>query len=374
MALFGSTETYVGVDIGTSTSKIVELMDRKKRIELVTYAEANLKNLLVNPPNGNEDAINKTADGLKQMFERAGVVSSGAVAALPGGSVFSTVLKLPNIPESEMENAVRFAAKDIIPADIDEMVLGWSRVGGGAHMAIDKVPEKIPEKMEEKIPEPMDGKKENNVSVFITAAPKDIVNRYIAVFEKLQITLISLEVETFSLARSLLTSDAKATLLVDFGSRVTTYHIIDGGIPRVSLSIEFGGYDISKNLSEALSISGQDAEQKKNSLGISNNQDKAVRASIQKSVTKQVDKARDLVQLYEQKSSSKIVKSILIGGGANMVGLVDYWAQEFSMDAAVGDPWKGLLYPAPMETLLQKKGPGFGVAVGLALRSFAHIP
>jgi len=376
MTLFGSSETYIGVDIGTSTAKIVELLDKKKRIDLVTYAEANLQNLLVSPPNGNQDAIDRTADALKQMIDRAGIVSTGAVAALPGGAVFSTVLKLPIIPESEMENAVRFAARDIIPADIDEMVLGWSRVGGEAHMATDLKPDTSLEKPAENKSVDIEGenKKEGVVSVFITAAPKDIVSRYIAVFEKLQITLLSLEVETFSLARSLLTSDAKATLLIDFGSHATTFHIIEGGIPRASHTIDFGGYDITKNLVETMKVSEKDAEEKKDTLGLSRKQEHNVRISIEKSVAKQIEKAKDLIRRYEQQGSNKIVKSILIGGGAKLPGLSEYWSKEFSMDTSVGDPWKGLSYPATLETVLQKIGPRFGVAVGLALRSFAHVP
>lgn len=375
MALFSSSETYLGVDFGTSTSKIVELRDRKKGIDLVTYAEANLQNLLVSPPNGNQDAIDRTADALKQMIERAGVESKGAVAALPGGAVFSTVLTLPNIPESEMENAVRFAARDIIPADIEEMVLGWSTVGSEAHMTTDVISDtslEKPAKMN-KIELGVNGKKEDAVSVFITAAPKDIVSRYIAVFEKLQITLLSLEVETFSLARSLLSSGAKPTLFVDFGSRTTTYHIIDDGIPRVSHTLEFGGFDITKNIAEILKISEKEAEELKDSLGISDKQSQKVRSSIEKSLASQAEKAEDLIHLYDQKSSNKIVKSVLIGGGANLPGLSDYWSRKFKMETSIGDPWKGLSYPATIGTVLEKNGPRFGVAVGLALRSFTHV-
>lgn len=370
MALFGSPSAYIGVDIGTSTSKIVELLDRKRRVELVTYAESNLKNLLVSPPNGNQDAVDRTAEALKAMMEKSGAVADSAVAALPGGAVFSTVLMLPHIPEAEMENAVRFAARDVIPADIDEMVLGWSRVGSEAHMTTDLAQAKEPVKMEE-VKKGEEG--EGPVPVFITAAPKDVVDRYIAVFEKLQITLLSLEVETFSLTRSLLSPSDKATLLIDFGSRATTFHIIDGGIPRVSHTIDFGGYDITKNLGEALGIPEQEAETIKNNLGISNAQEASARTHLEGLVKRQIEKAKDLLSLYEQKQSKKISKSILIGGGANLVGLSPYWSKELGMQSTIGDPWKGLAYPATIEPILKEIGPRFGVAVGLALRGFAQV-
>lgn len=375
MPLFGSHSAYMGVDIGTSTSKIVELMDRRRRIELVTYAESNLQNLLVNAPNGNQDAIDRTAQALREMMERAGTVSESAVAALPGGAVFSTVLSLPHIPEDEMEDAVRFAARDVIPADIDEMVLGWSTVGSRAHMTTDIAPAPV---LEVKKPEgetkEVAAAEEGPIPVFITAAPKDVVERYIAVFEKLQIALLSLEVETFSLARALLQPTEKATLLIDFGSRATTFHIIEGGIPRVSHTIDFGGYDITKNLAKALTISEKEAEAMKNNFGISEKQEQSARTHIESLVKRQSDKAKDLVKLFEQKESKKISKSILIGGGANLLGLSEYWAKEFVMETAIGNPWKGLAYPASIEGALKKIAPRFGVAAGLALRSFTHVP
>lgn len=368
MALFGSPNSYIGVDLGTSTSKIVELLDRKRRVELTTYAESNNRNILVNPPSGNQEAIDATVVALRAMMDRAGTVSDSAIAALPGGVVFSTVLMLPRIPEAEMEQAVRFAARDVVPADIDEMVLGWSRVGSQPHMATDTVPIKSGNEEEQA------AQGDGPVPVFITAAPKDVVDRYIAVFEKLQMSLLSLEVETFPLVRSLLTPGAPATLLVDIGSRATTFHIIDGGIPRVSHTIDFGGYDVTKSLASSLNISEEEAEEAKVSLGIGDEQDEDTRTAILQLIERQSGKAKDLLELYERKESKKISKAILIGGGANLKGLCAHWEKEFSLQAVVGNPWKGLSYPGKLEGVLTDIGPRFGVAVGLALRGFAQVP
>lgn len=366
MALFGSPNAYIGVDLGTSTSKIVELVDRKRRIELTTYAESNMKNLLTNPPNGDQDAISKTADVLRQMMEQAGTSADSAVAALPGGVVFSTVLMMPQIPDSEMEKAVRFAARDIVPADIDEMVLGWSRVGSQPHMATDHADTVSSPDEQKTVPPVHDGP----MPVFITAAPKDIVSRYIAVFETIQVTLLALEVETFPLVRSLLNSNSSAsgTLLVDIGSRATTFHIIDGGTPRVSHTIDFGGYDVTAAVAQALNISEDDAEQSKVKKGLLLDKDDAAHSAVESAVARQAEKAKDLLNLYEQKAGKRIQRAVLIGGGANLKGLPEYWSKVVGTQTSVGNPWKGLSYPAKLEGVLTEIGPRFGVAVGLALR------
>lgn len=372
MALFSAKASYLGVDLGTSTAKIVELTERHGGIELVTYAEANVGNLLVNPPAGEQDAIDKTITLLQQMIEKSGATAKNVIAALPGGSVFSTVLMLPNISEEEMEKAVRFAARDVVPADIDEMVIGWSRVGSQAHMQTDRK-EKAPE---QKGPEQVvaantdtkdevkdEAKKVNmdqQVPVFVTAAPKDIVNRYITVFQRLNMTLLALEVETFPLVRSLLTNPPTSTLLVDIGAHATTFHIIDKGIPRVSQTIEMGGF------------TEQDVEKQKIEFGILPEQDSAIRTALEATLAHQAEKAKELLAVYEQKEKHGIEKSVLIGGGANLKGLPEYWGKAVGIQALIGNPWKDVTYPKQLEQMLKTIGPRYGVCVGLALRGFAQ--
>lgn len=369
MAFFGSPNTYIGVDLGTSTSKIVELVNRRRRIELTTYAESNMKNMLVNPPNGDQDAISRTVKGLQQMMERAGTVADSAVAALPGGVVFSTVVMMPTIPDAEMEKAVQFAARDIVPADIDEMVLGWSKIGSQPHMATDK-PEAPADAQEAKEKKP---KQEGPTQVFITAAPKDVVARYLAVFERMNITLAALEVETFPLIRSLIHTSDTPTLLVDIGAKATTYHIIDKSTPQLSHTIDFGGYNLTYALAQASQATEGEAESKKIQYGMLLQQGDQARAALQSAVSRQVEKAKDLLALYEQKEHRRVATCILIGGGANLKGLAEYWAQTLGVQTTIGNPWKGLAYPEKLEGVLAEIGPRFGVAVGLALRSFAHV-
>ncbi|MEO6077160.1 MAG: pilus assembly protein PilM, partial [Candidatus Andersenbacteria bacterium] len=187
MTFFSQKPAYLGVDLGTSTAKIVELARKGDVIELVTYAEASVGNMLVNPSGDEKEAIADTIALLKQMIEKSESTAKNVIAALPGGSVFSTVLMLPNISEEEMEKAVKFAARDVVPADIDEMVIGWSRVGSQAHMQTDRKDKTGDEAEPKKIVVQEEGVKKVNmdkqVPVFVTAAPKDIVNRYIAVFQ-----------------------------------------------------------------------------------------------------------------------------------------------------------------------------------------------
>lgn len=366
MALFGDTSATVGIDIGTSSLKLVELVNRRRRIEVATYAQAEVTNVLVDPSEDEAKAISFMADLLARMMEQAEVSSDIAIAALPSSVVFSAVIPMPQIPEKEMDKAVQFAARDIVPADLDDMVLGWSRVASDPHMSTDDPASHAPEEKSGAIQLP--GKSDQPVPVFITAAPQVVVNRYLAVMRKLKLRLLALEVETFPLVRSLLQDAAGSALIVDIGDLATTFHIIDAGTPRVSHTMDFGGHEITAAIAQAMGVAIDKAEAAKAAGGVTAKAGDAQRQATESAVRKQAAKAKNLLALYQQKEQRAIKRTVLIGGGANLPGLKEFWTKEVGHETQIGNPWRGLSYPQQLESRLQILGPTYGVAVGLAMR------
>lgn len=364
MAFFGSPTSFLGIDIGTSSLKLVELVDRKKRVEVATYAQANIPNLLINPVGPSDVAISKVASVIARMIDEAGVSTDIVVAALPSVAVFSSLLTMPDLSDQEMDKAVRFAARDVVPSDLDDMVLGWSKVARQPHMETDAVMNGKPS-----IAQPvatLPG--QENIPVFLTAAPKAVVDRYIRVMDILHLKIFALEVETFPLVRSLLASPQDSALIVDVGDRATTYHIIDRGTPRVSHTIEYGGYDISQKVATALNVSHEEAEVQKVEFGLTADAPVAVHEAVISAVNMQTQKAKSLLELYKQKEGRAVNRTIIIGGGANLKGLPEVWGSALGHKATLGNPWKGLSYPQTLEGTLGELGPTYSVAVGLALR------
>lgn len=376
MAFFGKTTSFMGLDIGTSSLKLVELVDRHKRIEVSTYAQANLPNMLVEPTSNEEDIIRKTANVVRRMMDKANVSTDAVIAALPNNIVFSTVLSLPNMPDEEIDKAVHFAARDVVPSDLDDMVLGWSRVGDVPHMDTDEK-----DKSNQSAPKQKDAAKkgqpvsltDEKIPIFITAAPKNIVNRYLKLMEMLQLQLHALEVETFPLTRSLLESQNASGLIVDIGDWATTFHIIDTGAPRVSHTIDYGGHHITAKIAEALKISKAEAEKEKYRYGLSNNANPAMHAAVEASVQEMAQKAKSLLQLYTAQNKSSINKTVLIGGGANLKGLKEKWSQLLGINTTIGNPWKGLTVPQELEEHLSSVGSTYAVSVGLAVRGIRVV-
>lgn len=378
MALFGTPSAFLGIDIGASSLKLVELVVRRRRIEVATYAQANMSNLLITPQEGKETStITKVADTIAAMMDRAGVSADTAIAALPSSIVFSTVLTLPALPEAEIDKAVHFAARDVVPADIDEMVLGWSQLGASPHMDTDAAPERQAPALPGAAPAAIAAPPVATTSplpIFVTAAPKDIVERYLKVMNLLRLRLQALEVETFPLVRSLFENPLVAEgLIVDIGDVTTTFHIIDAGTPRLSHTIEFGGANITAAIAEALHLSQEAAEVEKVSHGASDSASQPLREAVTKACAPLLDQARQLLALYASQGSRAPRKSLLIGGGANLKGLVAMWEAALGHKAVIGNPWRGLAYPQALEEKLQRLGPTYAVAVGLAERGARSV-
>ncbi len=401
----------IGVDFGTSSVKVVELRKAKTGVELLTYATAAQPNLLVD--NRAPDAVARMAMLLRAMFQKAGVARGEVMAALPILSVFSTVLDLPDMSDAELDRAVNFAAKNYVPSPLNDVTLGWTRVGVPRDQGLPSqgaldaaLPPRLPlatkaRAGESPLPapaapaalaagtgtppaaaaappegqaaaEPRAGTPATRKvqEVFLTAAPKESVTRYTAVFERLEIQIAALEVESFPLARALLKGEKRPALLVDFGDQTTSFSVVDEGYLRINQAMDVGGENLTKEIAEKLSLKPEDAEQKKRTEGVQGGEGTPIAAAIRPVLTEIVTRGETVRRLYERKRSRPLGKVVLIGGGARLPGLTSLWSQLTGLPAEVGNPWKGILVPPSLAGRLEALWPAFAVAVGLALRPF----
>src|SRR6185295_504699 len=107
--LFNKQKNQLGIDIGTSNIKLVELKPTAHNFILQTYGTADISFNLAGKDS--ESSINQTAKVLKELMKRSGVTTNKAVASLPNSSVFTSLIELPKIPQNELKRAVEFEAK-----------------------------------------------------------------------------------------------------------------------------------------------------------------------------------------------------------------------------------------------------------------------
>ena len=352
MGLFSTNKTYIGIDIGTSSIKVVELASKGNSVVLENYGFSEKR---TTDKASRKLDIEYSAKAINLICRKAGIVSKNAVAALPIFSVFSSVINLANIPEKALDSAVRWEAKKIIPLSLEQMVLDWKKID----------PDPGQERARAK-----EGGKNNNIKILITAAPRVLVNEFIEIFKLAQINLLNLETETFSLVRSLLGNDKSTIMLVDLGASTTDISIVHNSIPMLNRSIDIGGINITKIVSEKLNIDLEKAEQFKYDLGINSlgSKSNSMPEVILEVISPIINEINYAMNLFKNKDGLSVEKIVLSGGSALLSDLVGLLSKELNKTVIIGNPWHRVLYKPELKSILDEIGPRMSVAVGLAMR------
>lgn len=353
--------SFLGIDLGGSSTKIVELRNEGGRPQLVTYGFIEKSKDIIK--SDALEAQKQIVSIIKELVKQAKVSTMKAVAALPTFSVFSSIISLPAMSRKDLVSAVRWEAKKFVPMPIEEMILDWEVIKTEDEKQVKKEKEKQEEEKEEK--------KRGNIKVLLTAAPRNLVSRYVEVFKQANLQLVGLETEAFALERSLIGHDKTATMVVDIGSLATSIMIFSESIPILNRSIDIGGETITKTLENTLSIDPVRAEQFKKDFGLSLAEREGaeqIPKAIEFIVNSIVNEIRYVLNIYQNQKSKPIEKIILSGGSAFLLNLPDYLEKIFDIRVYIGDPWARVIYPLELKPVITELGPRFGLAIGLAMR------
>jgi len=347
MGLFsiGGDNLFLGIDIGDSSLKMVELKKKNNKIYLSNYAfsenvsEVNFTKI--------ED-IEYLAQAINKVRLEAGITSQKVTVSLPTFAVFSSIISLANVDKKSLAEAVNEEAKKVIPLPLEEMIIDW------------KI---IPDK---------DNKTQTkgNFRVFLTGSPKKLVKKYIDVFKKAKLDLASLETETFSLVRSLVGDDKTTVMIVEIGANSTDLSIVKESIPVLNRSLAVCGSTVTKVLGEKLGLSYAQAEQFKFDMSVALGTDtaeelpKLIAATLEPIVTE----IKYMLDFFHTQNSDSIEKIILSGGSSLLLNLSEYFSKRLNIKVIIGDPWNRINYPAELKPVLSEAGPRLAVAIGLAMR------
>lgn len=383
MSLFSSSSSYLGVDIDSHSIKIVELKNEKGKPRLLTYGYFD-HDLEKKFSDKDESMRKEAAAIIRGICAKAKTNSKVAISGLPAFSVFSSVLTLPAMSKKELASAIRWEAKKVIPLPLDDMILHWDILeenADGTYQAsagnAPSIPDKSPASTgSEKATGHsnflhISGNKDiKSTKILLTAAPKDMVFRYMDIFKDTGLTLLSLDTEQFALVRSLIGRDISTIMVVDMDFIVTNISVIQRGIPFLNRSINVGGLTITKAISNSLNISLKRAEQFKYDIGLTleENGPSDIPKTIESALAPIVDEIKYSMNLFKTEGKETIEKIILTGGSSLLSHLPDYLSKALNIKVFLGDPWARVMYPEELKPALQEIGPRFSVAIGLAMK------
>ncbi len=351
-SLFKKKEKSVlGVDIGSSSLKVVQLRKEGGKAVLETYGE-----LALGPYGGGEvgQATNLSAEQisetLRDLLREAKVTTTNCGVSIPFARSFLTLVNLPYVADpKEQKTVIELEARKYIPVPTSEVQLDWFIV-----------PDANPSSQADK-GESSTGK---TIEVLLVAVHNDELSILQKTIASAGLTASFYEIEIFSTIRATVDEPVKPVMVLDVGAASTKTYVIEHGIVALSHSISTGSQDITRAIAVSNNLSIARAEALKKEKGLTE-----VSFSSPEIVFSRIfSEARRVLMQYETTHKKSITSIILAGGGGVTKELGSYAKKTFAMDVHIANPFMKTEAPAFMRPVLEEIGPGFAVAVGLALR------
>ena len=349
----------VGIDIGSSAIKVVEIRKKGGKAVLETYGAIALGSYadidigrVTNLP------IDKTVEALKEVLKQSGVTTTSSAFSIPVQSSLIFTVSLPSqVKESEISSIIPTEARKYIPLPITEVSLDYFIL-----------PKKEPSFEETNNPD-LPSILPENTEVLVVAIQNDAISKYRSIVSQCSLEAGFFEIEIFSSIRANFEHELSLVLLMDFGASSTKLSLVEFGMVKNHHTINRGGADISSSISKSLDIPFSKAEEMKKEFGLFENPtEKSLADIIKVHVDYIFSETNNVLLSYEKKYNRTISKVIFSGGGSLLKGLKEVASNNFRAEIEIGHPFSKVGAPEFLGKVLETTGPEFAVALGLALR------
>lgn len=351
-------QSVLGIDIGPSSIKLVQLKRKHGRAILETYGELSL-----GPYAGLEVGrstslpTEKIAEAVVDILREANTTTNKCGLSIPMGSSLVSFIKLPKVDEKQLAQMVPLEARKYIPIPISEVTLDFQPIPRNENIVSEY--QNSEEKPEEK-----------TIDVLLVVIHNDALEKNKEITRLAKLDTSFSEIEIFSSMRAVLEPGTAPQMIIDFGSGSTKIYIVERGILRTSHMISRGSQDITLAISKSLGISVDEAEKIKKERGLMKKEGEQMDINEITSLTLDYifSEIGRVLLSYQKKTEKNISKIFLTGGGVLLRGFKEKAEENFSLPVVVADPFSKVEFPAFLEEVLKQAGPSFSVAIGLALR------
>jgi type IV pilus assembly protein PilM len=364
--LFGSlfkkrgSGSVLGIDIGSSSIKIVQLRKKGGKAILETYGE-----LALGPYAGVEIGqatslpIGKIIEALSDLLKEkeVNISTNQCGVAIPFSSSLMAVMELPLLSFKQLTSMVPLEARKYIPVPISEVTLDWS-----------VIPKEEVNTEEDEDDDKNAVAKIPKTDILLVAIHNETVAKYQEIVKKTGLEAGFLEIEIFSTMRSVFEEDHEPVMIADLGAATTKLYVIERGIVRFSHTINRGAQDVTSVISKSLGISIHDAELLKRNVGAIPQGDTDLREAVALSLGYIFAETNQVILNYQRKHNRTLSKILLVGGGSSLKGIKELAQDSFQIEVLPGNPFVKTEAPAFLEEVLRTTGPEFAVSVGIALR------
>jgi type IV pilus assembly protein PilM len=354
----------LGIDIGASSLKIVQVRSSKGAAVLETYGEIALG------PYAQQSigkavklAPEKIAEALSDVMREANVTARAGGLSIPFSSSLVNVIELPNVQPEQLKRMIPIEARKYIPLPINEVSLDWFVIPHeeGEQSAFDRIEQKT-------------ALQAKGQEVLLVAIHNDILENYRTVAATAGVKIEFYEIEIFSAIRSSVGHGMAPILVVDLGAATTKVYIVERGVVRLSHLVSAGGQHMTENLMRSLNWEFDKAERVKREHGLisasaySPDENDKIKTALLSTLSRVFSEVNRVLLSYGQRYNKNVSRVVLTGGGASLPGLSAVAKESLSAEVEIANPFARTEAPAFLENVLREIGPGFAVSLGIALR------
>lgn len=363
-------QSVIGIDIGSSAIKIVQLKKQGNKALLETYGE-----LALGPYAGAEVGqatnlpVDKVVEALNDLLieKEVNITTRNCGIAIPFRSSLMSLIELPTTDEKQIATMVPIEARKYIPVPISEVALDWTVIPKDEFKFAN-------EEDDDGNPVVPKIQQAPTTDILVIAIHNDIISSYQQIVEKATLSASFFEVEIFSTMRAVLDQNLVPIMVLDMGASSTKLYIVEKGIVRTSHTINKGAQDVTSNLAKSLEITVEKAEILKREQGLLGTyEERPLKGVMSVTLDYIFSEANRVLHSYERKTNKNVSKVILVGGGAALKGLADIAQESFETEVVAGDPFGKVQTPAFLAEVLRSTGPEFAVAVGVAIRKIQEL-
>lgn len=331
-----------GLDIGTTTIKICQTLRQGTKVKLLSAG------LISCPEPGlvseAETDLVAVATTIKKLHQDTRITTNKVVLGLPEDKIFSKIIEMPQMKESELTAAIPWEAEQIIPLPLSEVTLDWQIIG--TIKGADGV---------------------EKIRVMIVVAPNSLIDKYSRVMKMADLEIVAIETELMAASRSLLPASSGPTIIVDMGASSTDLAISDKEQVVFSRSIPTAGEALTRVLSTSLTMNPAQAEQYKIAYGLDENQfEGKIKTVLTPVIDVIISEIKKTILFWNESEKEPISSIILYGGTANLPQLTTIMAKALGIEVQVADPLKSTEVEEKLRVELLDKTALLTVVVGLS--------
>ena len=340
----------LGLDISSTTVKLLELSYSGDRYRVESYAVSSLPQDAVIEKNVND--VDGVANAIRSVVAQSRTRLKTVAAAVAGSSVITKMIDMPEgLNEDDMETQLTLEADQYIPYPLDEVAIDFEVQG----------------------PSP---ERDGQVEVLLAACRRETIDARVEAIEGAEMSAKIVDVEAYAMERAfsliqhqLALDDDSTVAVVDIGATMTTLSVLNNGQTIYTREQLFGGKQLTDEIMRRYGLPLEEAGLAKKQGGLPDDYEPEVLEPFKDAVVQQV--ARSLQFFFSSSEYNDVDHIILAGGVSSMEGLSDLVQEKLGTPTSVANPFAEMAISSRVNAVaLSSDAPAMMIACGLALRSF----